>query len=86
MKIIILVLTYLDNDVYSKFYQKQNETWNSIKVNGVDVFFNINNGDKKEINSHFIINDLPPLSLYKQLKPNSITWFSSKALTVSLPK
>ena len=59
MKIIILVLTYLDNDVYSKFYQKQNETWNSIKVNGVDVFFNINNGDKKEINSHFIINDLP---------------------------
>ena len=59
MKIIILVLTYLDNGVYSKFYQKQNETWNSIKVNGVDVFFNINNGDKKEINSHFIINDLP---------------------------
>jgi hypothetical protein len=59
MKIIILVLTYLDNGIYSKFYQKQNETWNSVDVDGVDVFFNINNGDKKEINSHFIINDLP---------------------------
>ena len=27
MKIIILVLTYLDNDVYSKLYQKQNDSY-----------------------------------------------------------
>jgi len=59
MKILILVLTYLDDNIYSKFYQKQNETWNSFDIDGVDVFFNINNGDKKEIKSHFIINDLP---------------------------
>jgi len=59
MKILILVLTYLDNDLYSKFYHKQNETWNSVDVEGVEVFFNINGGDKKEINSHFIINNLP---------------------------
>lgn len=59
MKVLVLVLTYLDNGVYSNFYNKQNETWNSVDVDGVDVYFNINNGDKKEIKGHFIINDLP---------------------------
>jgi hypothetical protein len=59
MKILILVLTYLDNGIYTNLYNKQNDTWNSIDVNGVDVFFNINGGDKKEIRDHFIINDLP---------------------------
>jgi hypothetical protein len=59
MKVIVLVLTYLDGGVYSNFYQKQNETWNSIDVEGVDVFFNINGGSNKEIKDHFIINDLP---------------------------
>jgi len=59
MKILILVLTYLDNDIYSLFYEKQNETWNSINVDGVETFFNINGGEKKEIKGHFIINDLP---------------------------
>lgn len=59
MKILILVLTYLDNDIYSKFYNKQNETWNSVEYLGVDTYFNINNGNKKEINGHFITNDLP---------------------------
>jgi hypothetical protein len=59
MKILIFVLTYLDNDIYSLFYEKQNKTWNSINVHGVETFFNINGGEKKEIREHFIINDLP---------------------------
>jgi hypothetical protein len=59
MKILVLVLTYLDNGIYSNLYHKQNETWNSIDVDGVDVYFNINDGEKKEIKGHFIINDLP---------------------------
>lgn len=59
MKVIVLVLTYLDNSIYSGFYNKQNETWNSIDVENVDVYFNINGGETKEIKGHFIINDLP---------------------------
>lgn len=59
MKVLVLVLTYLDNGIYTDFYNKQNETWNSVEVDGVDVYFNVNNGDKKEIKNHFIINDLP---------------------------
>jgi hypothetical protein len=59
MKILILVLTYLDNNIYTKFYKKQNETWNSINYPGVETFFNINGGVKKEIDGHFIINNLP---------------------------
>lgn len=59
MKIIILVLTYLDNSIYSKFYEQQNKTWNSIDVDGVETFFNINGGETQEIKGHFIINNLP---------------------------
>jgi hypothetical protein len=59
MKIIILVLTYLDDKIYSKFYEQQNKTWNSVDFPGVQTFFNINGGNSKEIKGHFIINDLP---------------------------
>lgn len=59
MKIIILVLTYLDGDIYTKFYEQQNKTWNSLDVPGVETFFNINGGNNKEISGHFIINNLP---------------------------
>lgn len=59
MKIIILVTTFLDNDIYSEFYKKQNETWNSYDVSGVKVYFNINDGNIKGIRDHFIINNMP---------------------------
>lgn len=59
MKILILVLTYLDNNIYTNFYKKQNETWNSINNDHISVYFYIGNGDKKEIKGHFIINDTP---------------------------
>lgn len=59
MKILILVLTYLDNDIYTNFYNKQNETWNSINNEHVSVYFYIGNGQKKEITGHFIVNDTP---------------------------
>jgi hypothetical protein len=59
MKILILVLTYLDDNIYSKFYETQRKTWDSIDVKGVDTFYNINGGDKKEIKGNLIINDLP---------------------------
>lgn len=46
MKIIIVVLTYLENNHYKALYTAQNETWNSIKVDGIETFFLI--GDCKE--------------------------------------
>jgi hypothetical protein len=68
MKILIAVLTYLDNDIYSKFYEAQNETWNSINIDNIETFFYVGNGTKKEISGHFIINNLPetvPNEAYK---------------------
>lgn len=59
MKILILVLTYLDDSIYTNFYNKQNETWNSLYNDNVSVYFYVGNGNKKEIKEHFIVNDTP---------------------------
>lgn len=59
MKILIIVLTCLDNGIYSKFYNVQNETWNSKDEEDTSTFFYINGGVKKEINGHFVVNNLP---------------------------
>jgi hypothetical protein len=39
MKILIVVLSHLDGGVYTKFFETQNESWNSIDVEGVETFF-----------------------------------------------
>lgn len=59
MRILISVLTYLDNGIYSKFYEVQNETWDSIDIEGVETFYYIGGGEKKEISGKLVINDLP---------------------------
>jgi hypothetical protein len=59
MKILISVLSYLDNGIYSKFYEMQNKTWDSIPFDGVETFYYVGNGKKKEISGKLIINNLP---------------------------
>ena len=58
MKVLIIVLTWLDNGIYQKFYNKQNETWDSIDVENTSTFYYINQGVEKKIEGHFIINNL----------------------------
>lgn len=54
-----MVTTFLDDNIYTEFYKKQNETWNSFDVQDITVYFNINDGKIKEKKGHFIINNLP---------------------------
>jgi hypothetical protein len=59
MKILISVLTYLDGGIYSKFYEAQNKTWDSIDIENIETFYYVGNGEKKEISGKLVINDLP---------------------------
>jgi hypothetical protein len=54
MKILIVVLSYFDNAIYTKFFESQNESWNSVEVEGVDTFFLIGNNGKDEIVGNLI--------------------------------
>jgi hypothetical protein len=55
MKILVLVLSYNDGDVYDKFYDTQLKTWFTEKVEGVDTFFYFG---KTIINEHFFYDGL----------------------------
>ena len=49
MKILILVLSYDDNNIYSDFYKSQINTWDSINVEGVNTFYLFGNHINDEI-------------------------------------
>lgn len=49
MKILIIVLSYDDNSIYTKFYNAQKETWDSIDKDGVETYYLFGNHDKDEI-------------------------------------
>jgi len=49
MKILIIVLSYKDNNVYSKFYESQKNTWDSINVEGVETYYLFGNHHCDEI-------------------------------------
>ncbi len=59
MKILIVTLSYLDGGIYTKFFESQNESWNSVEVDGVDTFFLVGNNDKDEINGNLIKTNVP---------------------------
>ncbi len=59
MKILIVTLSYLDGGIYSKFYESQNQSWNSVEVDGVDTFFLVGNSPKDEIDGHLIKTNVP---------------------------
>jgi hypothetical protein len=49
MKIIILVLSLNDGDLYTEFYNTQKKTWDSIEVDGIDTFYYFGNCEDNEI-------------------------------------
>lgn len=59
MKILIIVLSYNDNGgYYSKFYETQKKTWDSIIVDNVDTFYLFGNHNKNEIIDGNILTDV----------------------------
>jgi len=54
MKILIVVLSHLDGGIYTKFFETQNESWNSVDVEGVDTFFLVGNNDEDKIEGNLI--------------------------------
>lgn len=46
MKILILVLSFNDNSIYSHFYDAQKQTWDSINIEDVNTYFYF--GDNNE--------------------------------------
>jgi len=49
MKILILVLSYNDNRIYSDFYKAQKETWDSEKIDEIETYYYFGNHNKNEI-------------------------------------
>jgi hypothetical protein len=49
MKVLILVLSYHDNSIYSQFYDTQKETWDSEEIDEVETFYYFGNHDKNVI-------------------------------------
>jgi len=52
MKILILVLSLWDNDIYTEFYKMQKCTWDSINIDDVDVYYYFGN-----FNNDVIVDD-----------------------------
>jgi hypothetical protein len=49
MKILVLVLSFHDNGLYSHLYRTQKETWDSIEHKDVDTFYYFGDSEKKFI-------------------------------------
>lgn len=49
MKVLIIVLSYQDNGIYSKFYKAQKDTWGSIHLDGVETYYLLGNHHCNEI-------------------------------------
>lgn len=49
MKILILVLSFNDNNLYTKLYNTQKITWDSVKNENVDTFYYFGNSEKNFI-------------------------------------
>ena len=59
MKILIVTLSYFDDSVYSKFFQIQNLTWNSLDVDGIDTFFLLGNSESNNIEGNLVRTNVP---------------------------
>jgi len=78
MKILIIVLSYDDNGgIYSKFYESQKNTWDSIDVEGVNTFYLFGNHDKNEIVDDKILTEVVDYDTsscgYKTIKSFELT-------------
>ena len=57
-KILIIVLSYNDNAIYSKFYKAQKETWGSVNVNNVETYYLFGNQHRNEIIGNEILTNI----------------------------
>lgn len=78
MKILIIVLSHNDNGgVYSKFYDAQKNTWDSLNVDGVNTYYLFGNHDKNEIIDDKILTDVIDYNTkacgYKTIKSFELT-------------
>jgi hypothetical protein len=58
VNILILVLSCHDNGIYSKFFETQKNTWDSINVEGIETFYFFGDHDKDEIIDNRILINL----------------------------
>lgn len=58
MKILIICLSYFDDNIYTKFYKTQKNTWDSLEVDGVKTLFLTGNGDDNFIENDVIRTDV----------------------------
>lgn len=68
MKILILVLSYNDNGIYSKFLKTQKETWDSEFVDGVETYYYFGNCDDNKIIGNNIHTKTPESLMFCGLK------------------
>jgi hypothetical protein len=62
-KILIIVLSYNDNAIYSKFYKAQKETWGSVNVNNVETYYLFGNHHRNEIIGNEILTTIKESNL-----------------------
>jgi hypothetical protein len=58
MKLIILVLSYNDNGIYTDFYKSQKETWDSINISNTSTYYYFGNHESNEICDHKILTNV----------------------------
>jgi hypothetical protein len=49
MKILIMVLSYDDSNIYTKFYETQKKTWDSVSINNVETYYYFGNKNENRI-------------------------------------
>jgi hypothetical protein len=70
-KILIIVLSYNDNAIYSKFYKAQKETWGSVNVNNVETYYLFGNHHRNEIIGNEILTNInEPITTIRKLHLN----------------
>lgn len=58
MKVLILCLSYFDNTTYTKFYDTQKKTWDSLEIEGVKTFYFVGNENRNFIDKDVIYTDV----------------------------
>jgi hypothetical protein len=58
MKLIILVLSYNDQDIYTNFYNSQKETWDSINIPNITTYYYFGNHSCNEICGNEILTNI----------------------------
>ena len=71
MKIIILVLSYNDDGLYTEMCEAQKKTWDSVEVENIKTYYYFGNGDEDKIIGNTIITTIKegiPNCGYKTIK------------------